>query len=58
VLHHNFCIYHGDALRHEIDVLFHLLVVTIITKFKERDGHWQHPKNVAMYHGLKVNVVQ
>jgi hypothetical protein len=33
VLHHNFCIYDGDALGHEIYVLFHLVVVAIITKF-------------------------
>jgi hypothetical protein len=30
VLYHNFCIYHVDALGHEVSILFYLVVVATV----------------------------
>lgn len=57
VLYHNFCIYHVDALGHEVSILFYLVVVATVRYQILRKG-WQCPKNAATYHDLKVYVTQ
>jgi hypothetical protein len=39
VFYHKFCIYHVDALGHEVFFNFNLVVVTTITKFFKKDGN-------------------
>ncbi len=57
VLYHNFCIYHVDALGHEVSILFYL-VVNATARYQSLRKGWQCPKNAATYHDLKVYVTQ
>jgi hypothetical protein len=47
MFYHNFFIYHIDAMGHEVCILFYMVVVV------PKKGY-QCPKNVWMYHGLKL----
>jgi hypothetical protein len=47
MFYQNFFIYHIDAMGHEVCILFYMVVVV------PKKGY-QCPKNVWMYHGLKL----